>query len=690
MLFLANIVLLLGTLLFLFNYLRRGSFSSRAWWFLLVCLLAVGTGITARHPGIVLIGLVPLLWFLGELLFFFIQIRLVVPQIKVERIFSDSSGPVRLLWSDQSYTVTVVASLPESKLGLFGELLFPVMIPFVKITDLYPKSLPNQRENNQHRSVEGSLTWGSELTIDYPLQCGRLGVLRFEGVQIELADYQGFFYHRTFVGAPFLIRVFPRLGRYNNSIRDRKRQNELPPPGQQRLLQPGSGSELLDLRDYLPGDPPRTIAWKVSARKDRLITKEYESDVPIRCTLILDSSKSVRIPTRNGTPLQHLVEIATGIIRSNSNRRDLTGLIPFTETTSTSIRPDRNSSHVHLLIKNLVDLASLKPATHEVNPDQLLPQAYAFAQEIHGEQLSGACNRMPWWLEWVDGFPGHWRHRVGFLRSFYRHKFELLWFALISMPLFFLFCNILAGYFLPEESRVRLISLSATATFLFGSVSSVLFLLSTLISRTQRRLGRMRKRLSALLSVRHNLDPGGLALFLEDDAAFSLAMQQFLGDHQIPHDFPLYDPQGNYLFLAPEKIAIVTRALIQAVGRCKDNELFVLLADLVELEDQLQPLLQAVRMTLSRHHQFILVCSWPPDFPLHPAESKLASIPEPLSPDYHSKLLIASQARYQAAFHRVRKRFQSLGVTVVVAGDGDPLPVILERIDRLRKSQILR
>ena len=31
-----------------------------------------------------------------------------------------------------------------------------------------------------------------------------------------------------------------------------------------------SGSELLDLRDYIPGDAPKMIAWKASARRDRL------------------------------------------------------------------------------------------------------------------------------------------------------------------------------------------------------------------------------------------------------------------------------------------------------------------------------------------------------------------------------------------------------------------------------------
>ena len=37
------------------------------------------------------------------------------------------------------------------------------------------------------------------------------------------------------------------------------------------------------------------IAWKASARRDRLMTKELESEVPVRCTLFVDASSSVRV-----------------------------------------------------------------------------------------------------------------------------------------------------------------------------------------------------------------------------------------------------------------------------------------------------------------------------------------------------------------------------------------------------------
>ena len=97
-------------------------------------------------------------------------------------------------------------------------------------------------------------------------------------------------YFETFLRRPVGLAVLPKLVDAEARQRATKRFNLLPPPGIHRLRRPGSGSELLDLRDYRPGDPPKRIAWKASARRDKLITRELESEVPIRCTLFVDAS----------------------------------------------------------------------------------------------------------------------------------------------------------------------------------------------------------------------------------------------------------------------------------------------------------------------------------------------------------------------------------------------------------------
>src|SRR5208283_1940862 len=142
------------------------------------------------------------------------------------------------------------------------------------------------------------------------------------------------------------------------------------------------------------GDPPRTIAWKVSARRDRLITKEFETEVPIRCTLFVDVSRSVRLPTRQGPPLHRLIEIAAAVLRSNTDRRDLTGLCIFDEQTARSVRPGRSTSHATRLLHLLTDAGSLAPTVRQADLDRLLPLAYAFAEEVYPELLRPEHNAM--------------------------------------------------------------------------------------------------------------------------------------------------------------------------------------------------------------------------------------------------------------------------------------------------------
>ena len=115
---------------------------------------------------------------------------------------------------------------------------------------------------------------------------------------------------------------------------------------------------------------------------------------------------------------------------------------------------------------------------------------------------------------------------------------------------------------------------------------------------------------AAILSIQYGLAPGGLALLLEDDERFSLDLQRFLADHHVPYSLPLYDDSGRYLFVAPEKVEVLARGLLRAIGRGRDNELFVILADLLELSHELEPLLRAVKVALARHHQVMVICPW--------------------------------------------------------------------------------
>ena len=64
----------------------------------------------------------------------------------------------------------------------------------------------------------------------------------------------------------------------------------------------GAGEEFLGVRDYRPGDPPRAVHWRSTARAGHLIVREYEEEVASRVAIVLAGADT-------GTPPDSAFEV---------------------------------------------------------------------------------------------------------------------------------------------------------------------------------------------------------------------------------------------------------------------------------------------------------------------------------------------------------------------------------------------
>lgn len=508
----------------------------RGYWFFIVTFGVLAVAVWLGTVSLTLLCATLMLWFLAQWFLFQLRVRLAVGRLSVARTLSTARGDVESVWAGQRVEVVVTLS-NDGWLAL----------PYVVMTDRLP---PLARYGEGTLCLDGALEHDGLLTLNYALECKSAGWLRFDGVKVQFADFQGLFTFATFVHDRRAYRVLPKFALRAAHASFVKKHNVLPLLGTHRHARPGGSSELLDLRDYLPGDPPRMIAWKVSARRERLITKELESEVPIRCTLFVDTSNSVRVGPVGETALCRLVEIAAGVAEANAGERDLTGLCLFDETgVVESLNPGRGQKHLMSMIGRLTDVANLTPHTPHARVRELLPVAYGLAQDLYPQWLDDDVNAFPWWLPWWSPQPG--------------------W----TIP-----CGA------PRGSR---------------------------FSPSYRRAYRQRKQLAAILAVRYDLGAGGLGLLLEDDERCANYLQRFLAEHQVAYPFSLYDERGQYLFAAPTKPQVLADALLRRIVHGKDNELFVLCVDVLENTDNLAPLERAVCVARARHHQVAVICPWP-------------------------------------------------------------------------------
>ncbi|MGL4553933.1 MAG: DUF58 domain-containing protein [Gemmataceae bacterium] len=649
--------------------------TGRGWWTLVMVMVVLFFGVALAVSPLTVIGLTLLGWFLCEWLFFALRVRIARFNVRLTRTVSDGRGPVTTLWAGRTFTVAARVTLPWGR------------VPFAVVTDPVPFAVRHVAGDTR---TDGVLSEADALAVEYTVQCPAAGVARFEGVRVELADHQGMFGASFFVRDPVELRVLPAVVVPRGGPPLTKRESAVPPPGVHRLHQPGSSSELLDLRDYQPGDPPRTIAWKVSARRDKLITREFESEVPVRCVVFLDASSAVLLPspvprtdeqTPAYRPVDRLVEIAAAVVRTNAARRDLTGLTVFDDDGVRVVRPNRGGAHVNAVMKALGEAAARGPRAGRADPMPLLPVAHALANEVYPDLLAGEVNEVPAWVAWLVGAPSFTRHWRGWIDWLYRRKRSVLLWGVTFIPLGAFALNVVAALTdgVPEEGRGLLALFGLFGVPLIVAAAWAAFVFSLLFSWKQPRQFRMRKRVAALLAVRHHLPAGGLEALMQDDDQLSLHLQRFLAEHQVPYALPLYDERGRYLPASPRRAGVLGKAVVDAAGRGRDNELYVVLADLLDLGDDLAPLLQAARVARARHHQMVIVQPWPRGLPV-PDESRREAKRESVL----GLLTGLLQRRMHESFFALRREFARLGVPVVCAEADEAVGLVLERMERLR------
>ena len=537
-------------------------------------------------------------------------------------------------------------------------------------------------------------------------------------LKFRVADLNGFFYRRVFLRDPVEFLVLPPLVSEEGRQRADKRFNTLPPPGIHRLRRPGSGDELLDLRDYIAGDPPKMIAWKVSAKKDKLITKEYENDVPVRCTVFLDTSDGVRLGPPGNTLLTRMAGVAAVVSQASAANRDLVGLCTFDDQTATAVKPARTQTHMIGILRKLAEVSALQPGTQGVSPEHLTRRAYPLAHELYPEVMGKRVNTMPLGRLWIPLLDKWWGWIVLFI--------------LVAPPALAMYKvqNILGGPPLPGpfqkiyqqwmsgtfDTAVRLTPrVNWVGRILFAmAIWSFLLCLPTVIAGIfwfihgfrgwfGVRAGelRRRKQLSALFCLQDGTGPDGIERYVHDDGAYAERVAQFLQHHQLRCPVPLYDEAGRYRFRCARKADVLADQIIRSVGRARDNELFVILADLAELGDDLEPLVKACRVARARRHHVMVIVPWPADVP--PPDSSAVDAGDNgdgrkkkkrhpddfFDPEIRqqriSKIVLENLTRqYHEQFRVMRRALSGTGATVMRVNDGDPVRLVLDRLDRLR------
>jgi uncharacterized protein (DUF58 family) len=173
-----------------------------------------------------------------------------------------------------------------------------------------------------------------------------VGRVVLHGLAVTLHGPLGLFAVPLYFPNPLVIKVLPQA-----AARLPTQARAMPGLPVERsgaaLLAPhGGGTELRELREMRPGDPFKSIAWKPSARKGKLLVREVDQEVQETRYVVLDVSGTMRGGEPGRRKLDHAIEAVAAEARRTLGSGDRFGLVTVDGRVLANVAPRDGAAHV--------------------------------------------------------------------------------------------------------------------------------------------------------------------------------------------------------------------------------------------------------------------------------------------------------------------------------------------------------
>ncbi|HPA50648.1 MAG TPA: DUF58 domain-containing protein [Thermoanaerobaculia bacterium] len=230
-------------------------------------------------------------------------------------------------------------------------------------------------ESPERRVAERTADSSAEdTTVPFEVVPRRTGRWAVAGLRAEVASPLGFWDLRTSLPASTELRVYPNL------LAEKKAAATLflnrGRAGLHVRRQVGKGREFEKLRDWVAGDAREDVHWKATARRARLVTKEYRTETTQEVYVVVDASRLSGRPALDAagqpgsTTLDRFVAAALLLGAATEQQGDRFGLVTFADRVEGFVRAGSGRAHFRAC-RDVLALLAPRPVVPAF--DELLP-----------------------------------------------------------------------------------------------------------------------------------------------------------------------------------------------------------------------------------------------------------------------------------------------------------------------------
>jgi len=276
------------------------------------------------------------------------------------------AGRVALLWRRYLELVWWLPRAASSE-GLVCHRPFEVQVALRNLSPLYLGVCEVRMFSSRCITIESQLEPlclrpYSESTGQLTLRALQAGQWTIHGAAVRLWDRLGLYtieaYFPSTIGLKVLPRPQPRVTLLPSRLHGAAGDERI---GAHTLRRRGLGGELRELREYVPGDPFKLIAWKASARAPfgRPLVRDLEREMLLVHYLLLDIGATMREGRPGQWKLDHALELCLGYAATALADGDRVGLIAFDGGIYSQLRPGEGPTQRLRLCERLLDVMNV-------------------------------------------------------------------------------------------------------------------------------------------------------------------------------------------------------------------------------------------------------------------------------------------------------------------------------------------
>jgi uncharacterized protein (DUF58 family) len=123
--------------------------------------------------------------------------------------------------------------------------------------------------------------------------------------------------------------------------------------GIKKIRRRGNNAEFDQIKEYVPGDDYRTINWKATARKNKLMLNQYTDEKSQQVYSVIDMGRVMRMPFEGLSLLDYAINSSLVISNIAMLKQDKAGIVTFSHKVQSVLIADRRNAQLTKILELL-------------------------------------------------------------------------------------------------------------------------------------------------------------------------------------------------------------------------------------------------------------------------------------------------------------------------------------------------